>query len=86
METSEVKSLLESELADCEIEVKSDGSHFEVTVIGEIFAGMSPLNKQRTVNKVLMDHITSGAIHAVNIKTFTPDEWAKSQKLSIASS
>lgn len=85
MELSEVKALLNAALPDCEITVDSDGSHYDITVIGSEFEGVSTLNRQRAVNKVLMEHITSGAIHAVNIKAFSPDEWTKAQKLSISS-
>jgi acid stress-induced BolA-like protein IbaG/YrbA len=86
METSEVKALLDAALPNCEIKVGSDGSHYEVTVVGDEFDGVSTLNRQRAVNKVLMAHITSGAIHAVNIKVFSPIEWQKAQKMSISSS
>jgi len=85
MELSEVKALLDAALPDCEITVESDGSHYDITVIGSEFEGVSTLNRQRTVNKVLMEHITNGSIHAVNIKAFSPDEWTKAQKLSITS-
>ena len=83
MELSEVKALLDAAMPGCEIIVESDGSHYGITVIGSEFEGVSTLNRQRSVNKVLMEHITSGAIHAVNIKVFSPDEWAQAQKLSI---
>ena len=86
METSEVKVLLDAALPNCEITVDSDGSHYDVTVVGSEFEGVSTLNRQRSVNKVLMEHITGGAIHAVNIKVFSPDEWEKAQKMSISSS
>ena len=85
MELSEVKALLDAALPDCEITVESDGGHYDITVIGSEFEGVSTLNRQRAVNKVLMAHITNGAIHAVNIKAYSPDEWTKAQKLSILS-
>ncbi|MCW8887944.1 MAG: BolA/IbaG family iron-sulfur metabolism protein [Gammaproteobacteria bacterium] len=86
METSEVKALLDAALPDCEITVDSDGSHYDVTVIGSEFEGVSTLNRQRAINKILMEHITSGTIHAVNIKVFSPAEREKAQKLSISAS
>lgn len=85
METSEVKALLEAALPNCEITVGGDGSHYDINVVGSEYEGVSTLNRQRSVNKILMEHITNGTIHAVNIKVFTPDEWAKAQKMSISS-
>lgn len=84
METPEVKALLDAALPDCEITVDSDGSHYDVTVVGNEFDGVSTLNRQRAINKILMEHITGGAIHAVNIKVFSPDEWDRAQKMSIS--
>jgi len=86
MESPEVKALLDAALPNCEITVESDGSHYEITVIGSEFEGVSTLNRQRSVNKVLMEHITGGTIHAVNIKVFSPEEWDKAQKMSISAS
>lgn len=85
MQPDEVKKLIQADLPDCEVEVSSgDGSHFDVTVVGERFAGMSPVNKQREVYATITDPITSGEIHAVNIKTYTPEEWEKASKLKIS--
>ena len=50
MELSEIKALLNAALPDCEITVESDGSHYDVTVIGSEFEGVSTLNRQRAVN------------------------------------
>ena len=53
-------------------------------MIGEIFDGMSPLNKQRTVYGTLGDRITSGEIHALSIKAYTPADWEKASKLQVS--
>lgn len=75
MQAQEIQSLLSDTLDSCQVEVSGEGSHFDILVIGEIFAGLRPVQKQQLVYKVLNSHIADGSIHAVNIKTFTPAEW-----------
>ena len=54
-----------------------DGSHFEAVVVSEAFAGMSPIQKQRLVMAAVRQQIDSGELHALSIKTFTPQQWAE---------
>ena len=75
MQADEVKTLLVQGLSDCEITVSGEGSHFDILVVGELFAGLRPVKKQQLVYAVLNDQIADGTIHAVNIRTYTPAEW-----------
>lgn len=84
MQPEAVKALVEKGLPGCQVVVSGDGSHFDVTVIGDMFAGQSLLNKQRMVMATVTHEITSGALHAINIKAYTPDEWEKAKKLQIS--
>ncbi len=77
MQPSEVQALLEAGLEDCEITVQGEGSHYDILVVGELFAGLRPVKKQQLVYAVLNQHIADGSIHAVNIRTYTPAEWAE---------
>ncbi len=84
MEPDVIKELIEAGLENCEAQVTGDGSHFDAIVVGEIFDGMSLLNKQRTVYATLGDRITSGEIHALSIKAYTPADWEKASKLQVS--
>lgn len=75
MDVATVKSLLQAELAGCEIQVQGEGSHYDVVAIGDVFDGLRPVKKQQLVYAALRDQIADGSIHAVNIRTFTPGEW-----------
>lgn len=79
MQNEQVQALLQRELADCDITVSGDGSHFDVTIVGDVFAGLRSVKKQQLVYGVLNEHIASGAIHAVNMKLYTRDEWNSHQ-------
>lgn len=75
MESSEIKSVLQSALPGCDIQVSGDGRHFDLIIVGEVFAGARTLKRQQMVYGILNEHIASGALHAVNMKTLTPGEW-----------
>ena len=56
----------------------------EAIVVSEAFAGLSPVKKQQMVYAPLNEHITSGELHALTIKAYTPAEWEKAKKLQVS--
>lgn len=79
MQPDEIKRLLESQIADSDVEVIIDGSHVNLVVVSPAFEGLNAVKKQQLVYGVLADPIASGVIHAVNMKTYTPAEWQAQQ-------
>ena len=75
MDAAVGRSLLQNHLSDCEFHVQGEGSHYEITAIGDMFEGLRPVRKQQLVYGALSDCIADGSVHAVNIRTFTPAEW-----------
>ncbi len=75
MNSEDITTLLENALPDCRIEVDSQGSHFNILVAGDLFAGKRAVQRQQLIYAVLNEHISSGVIHAVNMKLFTQQEW-----------
>jgi acid stress-induced BolA-like protein IbaG/YrbA len=75
MDAIQVKALVEDHLQGCEAIVDGEGNKYDITVIGEVFAGLRPVKKQQLVYGALGDQIGDGSIHAVNIATFTPEQW-----------
>ena len=74
MNPDDVKVLLENALPDCQFEVETDGGHFNIVAIGDLFEGKRPVQRQQQIYAALNEQISSGAIHAVNMKTFTHQE------------
>ncbi|ODN42500.1 BolA family protein [Piscirickettsia litoralis] len=73
----EIEQLVMARLDNVRVFVEGDGRHFQVVVVGDCFSGLSKLKRQQLVYAALMDEITSGELHAVNIKTYTPKEWGE---------
>lgn len=75
MQVEQVKALLQEQLQDCDIEVTGDGSHFDMTIVGDVFEGLNAVKKQQLVYAALSAQIADGSIHAVNMKLFTRTEY-----------
>jgi len=60
-----------------EVIPSGEGCSFQVTVIGDLFAGLTPVKKQQLVYGCLTDQIADGSIHALGIKAYTPDQWQR---------
>jgi len=52
-------------------------SHFRLLVVSGAFEGLSRIARQRLVNDVLREEL-AGPVHALAMKTLTPDEAAAS--------
>lgn len=64
---------------DCDyLEVEGDGRHFDAVIVSKAFEGMGMLQQQRMVFQRLGDKME--VIHALSMKTFTPEQWAKQNK------
>ena len=83
MEVSQVKQLIEAGLPGTEATVSGDGYHYEAIVVGDCFDGKSMVQQQKMVYATLNEHITSGALHALTIKTYTPAQWEKAQQFQV---
>ena len=77
MQNSEVKALIEAGLPDAEVQVSGEGCDFQALVVSPAFEGKLPVARQKMVYATLGDLITSGALHAVTIKAYTPEQWAQ---------
>lgn len=62
----------------CEhIEVEGDGRHFYAVIVSKEFEGRGMLQQHRMVYQVLGDRMER--IHALSMKTFTPQQWTQQQ-------
>ena len=73
-----IQKNIEQGMTTSYLKVVGDGQHFEALIVSEEFAGMSRIQRQQRVNKTLGDRM-DGEIHALSMKTFTPQEWLEKQ-------
>ena len=82
MEIAQIEQLLREQLQLAEVYVKSDGSHYAVTAVGDCFDGLNRVKQQQLVYSPLMAAIADGSMHAVSIKAFTPQQWRREKLLN----
>jgi len=74
MDADTIARMIEDGLPGARAQVQGDdGVHFEATVVAEAFRGKLPLARHRMVYATLGE-LMGGAIHALALKTVTPDE------------
>jgi acid stress-induced BolA-like protein IbaG/YrbA len=61
------------------LKVIGDGRHFEAVIVSDAFAGKSRVQRHQLVFQVLGDQMRDEVIHALSLKTHTPEEWAVSR-------
>lgn len=77
MDANFIRELIRQGLPGAEVEVQGeDGVHFEARVVSAAFAGKLPLARHRMVYATLGERM-GGEIHALALKTLTPDEAAR---------
>ena len=70
----EVKSYIQQSLP-CEfVDVRGDGQHFEATIVSAAFRGKSRVQQHQIVYRALGDRMQE-EIHALSMKTYSPEEW-----------
>lgn len=78
MQAQDIQRLIEERLPGARAMVRGDdGVHFEATVISEAFAGQSLLQQHRLVYAALGGRMEREEIHALSLKTYTPEAWQK---------
>lgn len=78
LDAETIRKLIETGLPGAEVQVQGDdGVHFEASVVSEAFRGKLPLARHRLVYATLGE-LMGGAIHALALKTVTPEEAGQS--------
>ncbi|MEX2365674.1 MAG: BolA family protein [Pseudohongiellaceae bacterium] len=59
-------------------------SHFNLVVVSDHFAGLSPVKRHQLLYRVLAEEL-QGPVHALALHTFTPAEWQAGKGIFAAS-
>ena len=83
----QIVTMIRADMPDADVRVNDltgGGDHFDVTVISTHFAGRSLVQQHQLVYKSVQQAMSTEAIHALGLKTYTPEEWsALSQSASV---
>ena len=80
MQAADIQRLIQESLPSAEVIVRGDdGVHFEAVVISSAFAGKSLIAQHRLVFAALGERMQREEIHALGLRTYTPEAWAAQQ-------
>ncbi|MBW4467928.1 MAG: BolA family transcriptional regulator [Pegethrix bostrychoides GSE-TBD4-15B] len=74
----QVASMIKTGLPDAEVQVQDltgGGDHYQVVVVSALFEGRSLVQRHQLVYRALQQEMDSEAIHALTMKTYTPQDW-----------
>jgi acid stress-induced BolA-like protein IbaG/YrbA len=72
----QIKTYIENGLECDFVEVSGDGHHFEAVVVSAAFRGKPKVQQHQLVYRALGDRMRE-EVHALSMRTLTPEEWAK---------
>lgn len=71
----QVETMIKEKLPNAEVKVVGDGEHFEAIIVSPDFEGKTKVKQHQMVYSTLNEAMASEAIHALSLKTYTPDAW-----------
>jgi acid stress-induced BolA-like protein IbaG/YrbA len=75
----QVEAMIKATLPDAQVQVQDltgGGDHYQVTVVSSQFAGKGLVQQHQLVYGAVRQAMSSEAIHALALKTYTPEVWA----------
>ncbi|MBG6071893.1 MULTISPECIES: BolA family protein [unclassified Polaromonas] len=76
MTSEELQAIIAAGLPCEHLEVSGDGSHWYATMVSSAFQGLSRIARHHRAYATVGNRIQTGEVHALSMKTYTPDEWA----------
>ncbi|MDJ0532154.1 MAG: BolA/IbaG family iron-sulfur metabolism protein [Xenococcaceae cyanobacterium MO_207.B15] len=71
----QVKTMIQEQFPEAQVEVAGDGEHFEAVIVSPKFEGKSKVKQHQMVYAAVNDAMASEVIHALSLKTYTPEAW-----------
>lgn len=78
----QLKSLIQQTLPDAQVIVQDltgTQDHYQATVVADAFAELNRVKQHQLVYQSVQTVMSSGDLHALSLKTFTPEQWQSAQ-------
>lgn len=80
----QVETMIKERLPDAQViirDIKGGGNHLEALVISAEFEGKTRVKQHQLVYSAIQEALDSEAIHALALKTYTPQTWETAQSV-----
>lgn len=81
MNAEELKKIITDALACEHLELDGDGRHWFATIVSAEFEGLSRIKRHQKVYATLGQRMQTDEVHALSMKTLTPQEWSQAQQV-----
>ncbi len=74
----QVEEMIKVQMPDAQVQVQDltgGGDHYQVTVVSSQFEGKGLVQQHQLIYGALRQAMSSEAIHALALKTYTPQAW-----------
>lgn len=75
---SHVEEMIKTTLPDAKVQIQDltgGGDHYQAIVVSSMFEGKSLIQQHQMVYGAVRQAMASEAIHALSLKTYTPQTW-----------
>jgi stress-induced morphogen len=80
LDPSALEARIRAALPDAEVtfrDLTGTGDHFEARVVSAAFEGKSMVDQHAAVYAPLRDLLDSGELHALALRTYSPEQWKR---------
>ncbi len=75
MTPEQIKTLIQQATSAEQVILSGEGCSLDAIVVSPAFEGKTPIQRQRMVYAAVDELLRSGELHALALKTFTPEQW-----------
>ncbi|MFZ9595403.1 MAG: BolA family protein [Bdellovibrionia bacterium] len=82
MNPAQLKQKLESLAPETQatvVDLTGTQDHYQAVIVSQAFEGKMMIEQHRMVFRLVQAEIDSGEVHALTLKTYTPEEFRKSK-------
>lgn len=80
--SQQVEAMIKENLPDAEVQLQDltgGGDHYQAIVVSSAFAGKTLVQQHQLVYGALKSAMATEAIHALALKTYTPEAWSSAK-------
>ena len=77
MTADQLETLIAEQLPCQHLSVEGDGRHWYATIVSTQFEGLRLIQRHQKVYATLGQKMHTDEVHALSMKTYTPNEWAQ---------
>ena len=79
MTAEDIQRSIEASIPGARASVEGGDQHFSAVVIADGFEGRTRIERHQMIYALFRDEMASQAIHALALKTSTPEEWERAR-------